>query len=59
MSLLLVDSRRFHSTCICDLFQMKEPIFIKKTCSEIAHLWNRMVDKTLGPVIESLSSRGW
>ncbi|KAK4765211.1 hypothetical protein SAY86_026301 [Trapa natans] len=37
---------------------MKEPIFGKMTRAEIAHLWNRTVDKTLGPVIESLSSRG-
>ncbi|KAM7496731.1 hypothetical protein LguiA_021145 [Lonicera macranthoides] len=39
--------------------QVREPIFGKKTRSEFAHLWNKAVDQTLGPVIESLSSRGW
>ncbi|KAL4190220.1 hypothetical protein AMTRI_Chr07g23590 [Amborella trichopoda] len=36
-----------------------EPMFGKKFRSDLAHLWNRGVDKTLGPVIVSLSSKGW
>ncbi|KAJ4977585.1 hypothetical protein NE237_008365 [Protea cynaroides] len=39
--------------------QMQEPIFGKKTRMELAHLWNKTVDQTLGPVITYLSSRGW
>ncbi|KAF5744707.1 hypothetical protein HS088_TW07G00286 [Tripterygium wilfordii] len=41
-----------------DQFQ-REPMFGRKSRLEFAHLWNKAVDKTLGPVIESLSSRGW
>ncbi|KAL9413116.1 hypothetical protein AB3S75_041730 [Citrus x aurantiifolia] len=37
----------------------REPIFARKTRSEFAHLWNKAVDQTFGPVIESFSSRGW
>ncbi|KAK4763500.1 hypothetical protein SAY87_012938 [Trapa incisa] len=40
-------------------YLVKEPISGKNSCSELAHLWNRTVDRTLGPIIESLSSRGW
>ncbi|KAF6167880.1 hypothetical protein GIB67_027658 [Kingdonia uniflora] len=39
-------------------FMMREPILGKKFRSELAHLWNKSVDQTLGPVITSLSSRG-
>ncbi|OVA10143.1 hypothetical protein BVC80_1591g52 [Macleaya cordata] len=39
--------------------QMTEPIFGKKSRKEFAHVWNKTVDQTLGPVISSLSSRGW
>ncbi|KAK7262313.1 hypothetical protein RJT34_29880 [Clitoria ternatea] len=39
--------------------QVKEPIFGKKSRSEFAHLWNKTVDETFGPLIKSLSSRGW
>ncbi|CAK9143241.1 unnamed protein product [Ilex paraguariensis] len=39
--------------------QMGEPIFGEKSHFELAQLWNKAVDQTLGPVIESLSSRGW
>ncbi|XP_057954882.1 uncharacterized protein LOC131148937 [Malania oleifera] len=39
--------------------QTREPIFGKKSRLEFAHVWNKAVDRTLGPVIESLSSRGW
>ncbi|XP_062172704.1 uncharacterized protein LOC133878199 [Alnus glutinosa] len=38
---------------------MREPIFGKRSRSEFAHLWNKAVDQTFGPVINSLSSRGW
>ncbi|KAL1817110.1 hypothetical protein DCAR_0521525 [Daucus carota subsp. sativus] len=40
------------------LTQTKEPIFEKRSRLEFAHLWNKAVDHTFGPVIESLSSRG-
>ncbi|KAA8550401.1 hypothetical protein F0562_002085 [Nyssa sinensis] len=40
--------------------QMREPVLGKKKSNlGFAHLWNKAVDQTLGPVIESLSSRGW
>ncbi|KAK7257712.1 hypothetical protein RIF29_31882 [Crotalaria pallida] len=39
--------------------QVREPIFGKKSRSEFAHLWNKTVDQTFGPLIKSLSSRGW
>ncbi|XP_077210450.1 zinc finger, C3HC4 type family protein [Tasmannia lanceolata] len=39
--------------------QEREPIFRKSTRSDFVHLWNKAVDGTLGPVIASLSSRGW
>lgn len=39
--------------------QKSELIFGKEFRSELAHLWNKSVDRTLGPVIEYLSSRGW
>ncbi|XP_059430928.1 uncharacterized protein LOC132164433 [Corylus avellana] len=38
---------------------MREPIFGKRSRSEFAHQWNKAVDQTFGPVINSLSSRGW
>lgn len=40
-------------------FQPREPIFGRKDRLEFAHIWNKSVDKTFGPLIESLSSRGW
>ncbi|XP_057448990.1 uncharacterized protein LOC130740409 [Lotus japonicus] len=39
--------------------QVREPIFGKKARSEFAHLWNKTVDQAFGPLIKSLSSRGW
>ncbi|KAG2397585.1 uncharacterized protein HKW66_Vig0141790 [Vigna angularis] len=39
--------------------QVGEPIFGKKSRSEFAHKWNKTVDQTFGPLIKSLSSRGW
>ncbi|CAL5424221.1 unnamed protein product [Camellia sinensis] len=39
--------------------QMKESIFEKRYRLEFACLWNKAVDQTSGPMIESLSSRGW
>jgi len=41
------------------LYQVREPIFGKKTRSEFAHTWNKTVDQTFGPLIKFLSSRGW
>ncbi|KAK6138091.1 hypothetical protein DH2020_028155 [Rehmannia glutinosa] len=38
--------------------QPREHIFGRKSRQEFAHIWNKSVDKTLGPLIESLSSRG-
>ncbi|KAI5322305.1 hypothetical protein PRUPE_6G101400 [Prunus persica] len=39
--------------------QIREPIFGSKSRAEFAHLWNKAVDQTFRPVIESLSSSGW
>ncbi|KAI8573665.1 hypothetical protein RHMOL_Rhmol01G0294900 [Rhododendron molle] len=39
--------------------QVREPIFEKRSHLDFGHLWNKAVDQTLGPVIESLSSRRW
>ncbi|XP_011089902.1 uncharacterized protein LOC105170713 [Sesamum indicum] len=39
--------------------QPREPIFGRKSRLELAHLWNKSVDKTFGPLIQFLSSRGW
>ncbi|XP_018819433.1 uncharacterized protein LOC108990043 isoform X1 [Juglans regia] len=41
------------------LSQVREPIFGKQSRSQFAHLWNKAVDQTFGPVIDLLSSRGW
>ncbi|KAL3624153.1 hypothetical protein CASFOL_032969 [Castilleja foliolosa] len=40
-------------------FQPAEPIFGRESRQEFAHIWNKSVDKTLGSLVESLSSRGW
>ncbi|XP_058101767.1 uncharacterized protein LOC131245965 isoform X1 [Magnolia sinica] len=37
----------------------REPIPRRNYRSEFAHLWNKAVDRTLGPVIVTLSTRGW
>ncbi|KAJ4726031.1 Zinc finger, C3HC4 type family protein [Melia azedarach] len=37
----------------------REPIFAKETRSDFAHLWNKAVDQTFGPLIESIGSRRW
>ncbi|XP_068652710.1 uncharacterized protein [Aristolochia californica] len=39
--------------------ELREPVYGKASGSDFAHVWNKAVDKTLGRVIESLSSRGW
>ncbi|XP_050110525.1 uncharacterized protein LOC126589297 isoform X1 [Malus sylvestris] len=39
--------------------QIAEPIFGRKSRAELAHLWNKAVDQTFRPVIESLRSSGW
>ncbi|PSR95190.1 Ribonuclease [Actinidia chinensis var. chinensis] len=39
--------------------QVREPFVKTKSRLDLGHLWNKAVDQTLGPVIESLSSRGW
>ncbi|KAK4408946.1 hypothetical protein Sango_0475600 [Sesamum angolense] len=36
----------------------REPIFGRSSHLQIANMWNKSVDKMLGPIIESLSSRG-
>ncbi|XP_054814421.1 uncharacterized protein LOC129314963 [Prosopis cineraria] len=38
---------------------VREPIFVKKSRSEMARSWNKTVDQTFGPLIKSLSSREW
>ncbi|KAL3530574.1 hypothetical protein ACH5RR_009896 [Cinchona calisaya] len=40
-------------------FQLKEPIYDNQQGIDFGHLWNKAVDQTFGPVIQSLSSRGW
>ncbi|KAK3206000.1 hypothetical protein Dsin_020046 [Dipteronia sinensis] len=35
--------------------QAREPIFPQKTGTKFAHLWNKAVDQTFGPLIESNS----
>ncbi|KAH6827999.1 hypothetical protein C2S53_015162 [Perilla frutescens var. hirtella] len=37
----------------------REPLFGRSSRLEFAYAWNKYVDKTLGPIIESLSSTGW
>ncbi|CAO2812963.1 unnamed protein product [Amaranthus hypochondriacus] len=39
--------------------QVNMPISARQSHVEIAHLWNKAVDKTFGTLIASLSSRGW
>ncbi|PIN15044.1 hypothetical protein CDL12_09847 [Handroanthus impetiginosus] len=39
--------------------QPREPIFGRRSRQEFAHMWNKSVDKTFGPIIQALSSRGW
>ncbi|XP_073287768.1 uncharacterized protein [Primulina huaijiensis] len=39
--------------------QPRQPIFGRKSRLEFAHMWNKSVDKTLGAIIESLSTQGW
>ncbi|XP_010934349.1 uncharacterized protein [Elaeis guineensis] len=39
-------------------YELQERIFRKKS-SDLAHLWNKAVDETLGPVVAYLSSRRW
>ncbi|KAG6383999.1 hypothetical protein SASPL_156201 [Salvia splendens] len=46
-------------TCVSSAFQPTEPIFGQKSRQEFAHMWNKSVDNTFGPMIEYLSSRGW
>ncbi|KAK9124267.1 hypothetical protein Sjap_013869 [Stephania japonica] len=39
--------------------QVREPVSERKSRSQIAHVWNKAVDRTFIPVISFLSSRGW
>jgi len=39
--------------------KVPEPLFNKRTRAELGHAWNVGVDKSLGALIASLSSRGW
>lgn len=43
---------------ILSTYQIREPIFGKKSGLEFSHLWNKAVDQAFGHVIESFSSRG-
>ncbi|KAH9606385.1 hypothetical protein KSS87_017289, partial [Heliosperma pusillum] len=38
--------------------QIMKPVFERQPKFEVAHLWNKAVDKTFGTMIASLSSRG-
>ncbi|XP_027086244.1 uncharacterized protein LOC113779091 isoform X2 [Coffea eugenioides] len=40
-------------------YQLKGRIYDKQQGLDLAHLWNKAVDQTFGPVIVSLSSKGW
>ncbi|PWA57208.1 hypothetical protein CTI12_AA411240 [Artemisia annua] len=39
--------------------QMKEPNLGKKSQFDIAHYWNKAVDRAFGPAIQELGSRRW
>ncbi|KAK6936040.1 hypothetical protein RJ641_033070 [Dillenia turbinata] len=52
---MLLDFLEKRSFCLC----VSEPLFGKKSRQQMAHYWNKAVDQTLGPIIASLSSRGW
>ncbi|XP_074284991.1 uncharacterized protein LOC141610678 [Silene latifolia] len=39
--------------------QIMKPVVQRQSKFEIAHLWNKAVDKTFGTMIAYLSSRGW
>ncbi|CAI9105093.1 OLC1v1003944C1 [Oldenlandia corymbosa var. corymbosa] len=54
-SFVSTHSKNFHS----NLFQLKVPIAEKEPGPDFGHMWNKAVDQTFGPVIQSLSSRGW
>ncbi|KAL3829184.1 hypothetical protein ACJIZ3_017986 [Penstemon smallii] len=57
---LILEQRKSIYKSISDTqSQPTEPMFGKKSRLEFAHIWNKSVDKTLGPVIQSLSSSGW
>ncbi|KAK2380304.1 hypothetical protein QL285_068012 [Trifolium repens] len=61
-SVVVFEQRRYIFASISDSqshSQAREPIFGKKSRSEFAHSWNKTVDQTFGPLIKSLSSRGW
>ncbi|CAL0334043.1 unnamed protein product [Lupinus luteus] len=60
--IVLLEQRKYIHSSISNSqshSQVREPIFGKKTRSELAHSWNKAVDETFGPLIKSLSSRGW
>ncbi|KAJ8651140.1 hypothetical protein MRB53_004163 [Persea americana] len=40
-------------------YELIPPLYANKPPSDFAHAWNKAVDRTLGPVIVALSSRGW
>ncbi|CAL5211271.1 unnamed protein product [Lathyrus oleraceus] len=61
-SVVVFEQRRYIFASISDSpshSKVREPIFGKKSRSEFAHSWNKTVDQTFGPLIKSLSSRGW
>ncbi|KAJ7528569.1 hypothetical protein O6H91_15G008500 [Diphasiastrum complanatum] len=39
--------------------QVPNPIFGREAREDLAHAWNRAIDKTLGFLIMDLCSRGW
>ncbi|RDX70815.1 hypothetical protein CR513_49900, partial [Mucuna pruriens] len=58
--MVVLEQRRYIYASISNSqSQVREPIFGKKSRSEFAHLWNKTVDQTFGPLIKSISSRGW
>eukprot|EP00250_Pteridium_aquilinum_P034432 c7569_g1_i1 orf=140-418(+) len=36
-----------------------ETLFSQATREELAHMWNRSIDNTLGAFVAALSSKGW
>ncbi|WOL09610.1 hypothetical protein Cni_G18363 [Canna indica] len=40
-------------------YEPKERLLGQKISSDVAHMWNKAVDETLGKLVIYLSSRGW
>uniref|UniRef100_A0A7N0TD87 Uncharacterized protein n=1 Tax=Kalanchoe fedtschenkoi TaxID=63787 RepID=A0A7N0TD87_KALFE len=61
-SLIVYEQRKIIYQTVCQLENKPPAAQIKDSVHrgrQIAHLWNKAMDQTLGPVITSMSSRGW